>query len=80
MAARFTSHEGARQIYDMTIDLVQTSCGYAVPLGDTFTERDTLHHWTKDRGPDSLQTYWSDRNSRSIDGYPTYIESKPHDS
>ncbi len=67
----FTEHDGARQIYDQAIDLVQTSCGYAVPFMEFQQDRDTLDKWTEDRGPDDIKTYWHERNSQTIDGYPT---------
>ncbi|MCB1409529.1 MAG: pyridoxamine 5'-phosphate oxidase family protein [Rhodobacter sp.] len=62
---------GARQIFDMTVDLVQTSCGYAVPFLDPVGERDTLRRWAEGKGDDGLAAYWADRNTATIDGYPT---------
>ncbi len=69
--AHFPHHIGARQIYDMTIDMVQTSCGYAVPKFDLVEERDTLTKWTADKGPDGVRAYWKERNQQTIDGLPT---------
>ncbi|MGB1208108.1 MAG: pyridoxamine 5'-phosphate oxidase family protein [Paracoccaceae bacterium] len=74
-AARFGSPEAARQIYDMTIDMVQTSCGYAVPFYDHVGPRDTLERWAEDKGPDGLSTYWDTRNRTTLDGRPTGIEA-----
>ncbi|TNC69123.1 pyridoxamine 5'-phosphate oxidase family protein [Rubellimicrobium roseum] len=67
----FPSELGARQIFDMTVDLVQTSCGYAVPFMDYRSERDTLVKWAEDRGEDGVERYWQEKNRRSIDGFPT---------
>ncbi len=73
--ALFAPHAGTRQYYDMTIDLVQTSCGYAVPLMEFKADRDTLDRWTTDRGPEGIKAYWQEKNTRTIDGFPTDIES-----
>lgn len=72
--AHFPAHDGARQVFDLAIDLVQTSCGYAVPFMEYQGERDTLHKWTKDRGPDGIADYWDTRNGQTIDGRPTRME------
>jgi hypothetical protein len=66
---------GARQIFDMTIDLVQSSCGFAVPFMDYREDRPVLKSWAEDKGPDGLRTYWDTRNRASIDGLPTGIEA-----
>lgn len=71
--AAFPASVGARQIYDLAIDLVQSSCGYAVPYFDFAGERDTLEKWSEDRGPDGVQTYWAERNATTIDNFPTHI-------
>ncbi|WP_120504730.1 pyridoxamine 5'-phosphate oxidase family protein [Sulfitobacter mediterraneus] len=70
---QFPPSDGARQIYDMQIDLVQTSCGYAVPFYDHQGPRDTLEKWTLDKSPEDIQAYWDTRNQRTIDGMPTHI-------
>ncbi len=73
LAAPLPDLPGARQIFDMGVDLVQSSCGYAVPLMDDPAERPVLRQWAEDRGPAGLETYWAERNSLSIDGLPTGI-------
>jgi predicted pyridoxine 5'-phosphate oxidase superfamily flavin-nucleotide-binding protein len=62
---------GARQIVRIDIDLVQTSCGYGVPLFEYVGERNTLHRWAEQKGDAGLQEYWRLKNARSIDGLPT---------
>ena len=62
---------GARQVFDMTVDLVQISCGYAVPFMDFRGERDTLAKWAQDKGGNGIERYWQDKNRQSIDGFPT---------
>ncbi|MEL7114493.1 MAG: pyridoxamine 5'-phosphate oxidase family protein [Pseudomonadota bacterium] len=69
----FPDHVGARQVFDMTVDLVQTSCGYAVPLMTFEQDRDVLDRWSVDKGSDGIAAYWSERNTTTIDGAPTGI-------
>lgn len=68
---------GARQIYAMEVDLVQTSCGYAVPFYDHVAPRDTLRDWAAARDPETLRAYWGEKNTRTIDGFPTGIGEVP---
>jgi hypothetical protein len=70
---------GARQIFDLRIDLVQTSCGYAVPFMDFRAPRDTLRDWAEKKGPDGITAYWSEKNAFSIDGRPTNIATCQND-
>lgn len=71
--ALFEPIPGARQIYVMEVDLVQTSCGYAVPFYEHLGPRDTLRGWAEQRGPEALQSYWAERNAQTLDGFPTGI-------
>lgn len=71
LAAHFPAIPGARQILDMTVDLVQTSCGYAVPLMDHAAERPVLRHWAATKTPGDLRAYWAEKNCRTIDGLDT---------
>lgn len=64
---------GARQIFDLSIDLVQASCGMAVPFYDYVTERDQLKNWAVDKGVDGIRQYWRDKNQLSLDGKQTNI-------
>ncbi len=64
---------GARQIFDLAIEQVQTSCGFAVPLYDFRGPRDKLRDWAIGKGDDGLREYWTQRNTTSIDGLPTGI-------
>lgn len=69
----FPNHPGARQIFDLTIEEVQTSCGFGVPLMDAATDRPTLNQWAEKKGTAGIQQYWIDKNQRSIDDLPTGI-------
>jgi hypothetical protein len=80
LASAFDSQEplGARQIVRIAIDLVQTSCGYGVPLFDYAGERETLRRWAEHKGDAGLEEYWRMKNARSIDGLPTGLaEEEP---
>ena len=67
----FPDLTGARQVFDMQVDLVQTSCGFSVPLFDYIGERDTLKKWSDKKGEDGIREYWQDNNLVSIDGKST---------
>ncbi len=71
--SHFAPHVGARQIYDMQVDLVQTSCGFAVPFFDFVADRDTLDIWSEQRGADGIRDYWAEKNTATIDGRDTGI-------
>lgn len=67
---------GARQIFDLNVDLVQTSCGTAVPLLDYVDDRQLLKNWALKKGEQGIQEYWRDKNQQTLDGKPTNIMSK----
>jgi hypothetical protein len=67
---------GARQIFGLAIDLVQTSCGAGVPLHQYLGDREELNEWSRKKGEDGVRQYWLDKNQLSIDGLPTHIAEK----
>ena len=67
---------GARQIFDLNVDLVQTSCGTAVPLMDDVDDRQLLKNWALKKGEQGIQDYWQQKNQYSLDDKPTNIISK----
>ena len=69
----FQTIPGARQIIDMSVDLVQTSCGFGVPLFEFKAERDQLEKWAEKKGSEGIQKYWEEKNQVSLDGKPTGI-------
>lgn len=69
----FPLNTGARQIIELDIDLVQTSCGFAVPFMDFKEERQTLNSWSTRQGDDGIKKYWKEKNTVSIDGFETGI-------
>lgn len=69
----FPAIPGARQIIDMSVDLVQTSCGFGVPFFEFKAERDQLEKWAEKKGPEGIRQYWEEKNRISLDGKPTGI-------
>jgi len=69
----FEENVGSRQIVEMKVDLVQTSCGYAVPVMEFKEERSVLDQWAKKQGKNRIEKYWTEKNIRSIDGFQTNI-------
>lgn len=67
---------GARQIFDLKVEMVQTSCGFGVPYYTYEGERDTLNEWALKKGADGVKRYWEEKNQVSIDGIPTGIVEK----
>lgn len=76
-AALLTAHfgddapVGARQIVELDVEIVQTSCGYAVPEFDYRGERTVLDDWAAKKGRDGIEDYWREKNVVSMDGLPT---------
>jgi len=76
LIALFPPLPGARQIYDVNIDMVQKSCGMAVPFYDYTGEREQLKNWAEKQGEDGVRKYWEEKNQVSLDGRPTNILAK----
>ena len=72
----FPPKVGARQIFDLSIDLVQTSCGTGVPYFNYVKDRDQHTNWSINRGDEGIKKYWEEKNQESLDGIPTNILSK----
>ena len=69
----FPEYTGARQLFDLKLSMVQTSCGYAVPFYELKGERLTLDKWADNRGRESIEQYWVEKNTRSLSGKETGI-------
>lgn len=72
----FSPLPGARQIFKMSIELVQSSCGMAVPYFDFVGQRDLLNDWALKKGDDGVAEYWEKKNQLSLDGLQTNILEK----
>lgn len=79
LAPHFEMLPGARQIIVADIFMVQTSCGFAVPLMEVVGQRDTLIKWAETKGDDGLNTYRAQKNQQSLDCLPTALarQNKP---
>ena len=73
--AQFPTLAGSRQIFDLAIDLVQTSCGTGVPEMNFVRSRGEteLEPFYAEIGEDGVIKYWERKNATSIDGRPTGI-------
>ena len=74
ISPHFTLYAGTRQIISVDVHMVQTSCGYAVPLFEYVDQRETLVKWADAKGEDGLEQYHVDKNFISIDGLPTPLK------
>jgi hypothetical protein len=75
LAQHIPNLPGLRQLVDVRIELVQSSCGFAVPFMEFTAERPVLKTWAEDKGEAGLRAYWETRNQTSLDGFPTGIEA-----
>ena len=73
LSSHFESYAGARQVFDMHVDSLQTSCGFGVPFFEYAGDRRQLieHYGTK--GLEAIKNGWAKKNARSIDGLDTGI-------
>lgn len=69
LASHFTLLPGTRQIFDMAVESVQTSCGWGVPVMHHDRDRDTLVKYHTQQDPQAWAAKYSARD-RSIDGLP----------
>ncbi|MGO1120220.1 pyridoxamine 5'-phosphate oxidase family protein [Rhodovibrionaceae bacterium A322] len=73
--ALFPAQAGSRQIFDLSVELVQTSCGTGVPEMSFIRSRaeSELFPFYEEMGPEGVRDYWSRKNVTSLDGAPTGI-------
>lgn len=75
LAPLFPEMAGSRQVFDLSIDMVQTSCGTGVPemaFQRSRGEAELLPFYAE-MGPEGVEAYWRKKNVESIDGAPTGI-------
>ncbi|HEV7621845.1 MAG TPA: pyridoxamine 5'-phosphate oxidase family protein [Flavisolibacter sp.] len=70
-AREFTIYPSTRQIIVADIDLVQTSCGFGVPLFEYNGDRNIHFEWAQKKGTDGLVEYIKEKNLKSLDSLPT---------
>jgi len=71
LAGHFPDYPSARQVFNMQIESLQTSCGFGVPLYEYLGNRELLNEWARKKGSDGIEEYWNSRNALSIDGKKT---------
>ena len=69
LAAHFTLLPGTRQIFDIAVGSVQTSCGWGVPVMELEAERVTLVKYHAQQDPAKWAAKMKSRTT-SIDGLP----------
>lgn len=77
-AGHFTIYPSTRQIIVADMELVQTSCGFGVPLYDFAGHRDIHFEWAEKKGKDGLYEYVQEKNLKSMDGLPTDLGLTEH--
>jgi len=70
-APQFNIYPSTRQLMVADIDLVQTSCGFGVPMFEYRGERSIHFEWAEKKGADGLYEYVQQNNLKSLDGLPT---------
>ncbi len=75
-SAHWPESKTARQVFELNIDSVQTSCGFSIPYYEYQGERDTLMQFWQSKNEDEIATYQQKKNSLSIDGLPTGLEQR----
>jgi hypothetical protein len=72
LVTHFPDLSGKRQIFDVNVEMVQTSCGYAVPFYEFQGERTRLvESWDTRNSEEEMKAYWKEKNMVTIDGKPT---------
>ncbi|QBA63597.1 pyridoxamine 5'-phosphate oxidase family protein [Muriicola soli] len=74
--SNFEEIPGSRQVFEVNVDLVQTSCGMGVPLLEYQGERDDLVAWADNLGEEGLAEYKKKKNTKSLEGLSTGIFGK----
>jgi hypothetical protein len=69
----FDKSPGSRQIIKMEVNLVQESCGFAVPIMEYKYDRSILVDWAENKGEEGIRNYWQEKNTKSLDEFPTKI-------
>ncbi|CAM1343259.1 pyridoxamine 5'-phosphate oxidase family protein [Tenacibaculum aestuarii] len=70
----FPSLPGTRQIFIVSVESVQTSCGMSLPFYEYQGERNQLNDWASEKGKEGIEQYWNDKNQTSIDGLDTLLK------
>lgn len=77
LAPYFQIYSSTRQLIIADIDMVQTSCGFGIPLYEYVGERQHHFAFAEKKGAEGLRQYIHDKNLTSIDGLPTGLDALP---
>jgi hypothetical protein len=75
LAALFPRLPGVRQVFDIKVESVQTSCGWGVPHMSLESERPTLIKYHSQQEPTARLAKIAGR-TRSIDGLPVRVQTR----
>ena len=67
-AELFPANPGTRAFVYIRVERVSDSCGYAVPLYEFQSQRETLDRWAAAKTFEGLRVYREEKNRLSIDG------------
>lgn len=73
LSGLFPEHSGQRQVFELAVQLVQTSCGFGVPMFEYLKERTTLEENLARKEEEGIEDYWRRKNALSINGVDTGI-------
>ena len=73
LSTHFVEFIGARQFFEMHIELVLTSCGFGVPQYKYIGERNKLQKWAEKKGREGMKIYWSEKNIETLNGVQTNV-------
>ncbi len=57
----FPETPGTRQIFDISIESAQTSCGMSIPFFEYKGERNELNDWASKQGKSGISNYWKEK-------------------
>lgn len=69
----FPDLPGARQVIEVEVTRVQSSCGFGVPRYTPAGDRDQLTRWAVSKGEGGVADYRAAHNAASIDGLPARL-------
>lgn len=73
LISHFNPTKEQRQIIDVHIESVQTSCGFGVPILEFKEDRTELTRWGVGLSDKKIEQYWCEKNNVSLDRHPTFI-------
>lgn len=74
---RFATVPGERQIVVLDVESIMSTCGFAVPMYEFVSHRETLSEFVRKMGDERMDAYRREKNQKSIDGLPTHLFEAP---